>query len=49
MEQDRTELTNLADQHPELVRKLADQWAHWAREAKVKPWPWERRRRKRHR
>jgi arylsulfatase len=45
MERDRTELCNLADQHPEVVRELATAWEEWARRTHVLPWPWVRNRR----
>ena len=30
LDADRTETTNLADKHPELVNKLGAQWRAWA-------------------
>ncbi len=36
---DRVELKNLADQKPELVKKLAAQWDAWAKENFVTPLP----------
>jgi arylsulfatase len=39
MENDRTELYNLADQHPEIVKKMAIEWNTWARSADVIPKP----------
>jgi arylsulfatase len=39
MKQDRTEMHDLADQHPDLVRKMADDYAKWARRVGVQPWP----------
>jgi arylsulfatase A-like enzyme len=39
MEQDRTEMHDLADQHPEQVRKMADDYAKWATRVGVQPWP----------
>ncbi len=40
MEADRTEQHDLASQHPELVKKMADQWQAWAEASDVLPWPW---------
>jgi arylsulfatase len=40
LEADRTELRDLADQHPERVRELATAYAEWAESAAVGPWPW---------
>jgi arylsulfatase A-like enzyme len=37
---DRSELHNLAAQHPERVKKMASQWNAWAKRAQVLPWPW---------
>jgi arylsulfatase len=39
MEQDRTEMHDLADQRPERVKKMADDYAAWARRVGVQPWP----------
>jgi len=39
MKADRTELQDLATQHPEQVRTLAAQWEVWAERAQVKPYP----------
>jgi len=38
---DRTELNNLAAQHPERVEQMTEQWEAWAKRAKVIPWIWE--------
>lgn len=38
METDRTERIDLAGQHPELARDLADEWRSWADEVGVIPW-----------
>jgi len=35
---DRTELNNLAGEHPEIVTGLADMYAAWAERSNVKPW-----------
>lgn len=35
MDEDRTESRNLADQHPELVEKLAEMWQSWAEQTFV--------------
>ncbi|MHB8902757.1 MAG: sulfatase-like hydrolase/transferase, partial [Thermoguttaceae bacterium] len=37
IEQDRCETVDLAGQHPELTRALADEWMAWARRVKVYP------------
>ncbi len=37
MEKDRTEMNNLASQHPEKVRELSAAWEAWARRADVLP------------
>ena len=37
MEADRTEMHNLADQYPEIVKEMGDQWQHWAETHKVLP------------
>ena len=39
MERDRTEKHNLADQHPDRMKKMADDYANWAKRAGVQPWP----------
>ena len=36
---DRTELNNLAGEHPDRVRKMAAQWDEWAKRSGVLPWP----------
>jgi len=41
METDRTELNNLAQQHPAKVKELEAKWEAWAQRARVKPWPWK--------
>ena len=38
---DRSELHNLADQHPDRVKEMADQWETFARKAHMLPWPWK--------
>jgi arylsulfatase A-like enzyme len=40
MENDRTEMNDLADNYPELVNELSQTWEKWAERTKVKPWPW---------
>jgi arylsulfatase len=40
MEVDRSEQNDLAKQHPNLVKALAEKWEKWAVRARVKPWPW---------
>jgi|TARA_B110000879_G_scaffold179818_1_gene236010 arylsulfatase len=37
MEADRTEMNNLTEQHPELVKQLTKQWDTWSVRAMVKP------------
>lgn len=39
MKQDRTEMHDLADQHQDLVRKMAGDYAKWAKRVGVQPWP----------
>ena len=39
MENDRTEMKDLAPSHPEKVRELVGQWETWALRAQVIPWP----------
>jgi len=41
MEADRTELTDLASQHPRRARKMAAQWETWARRVGALPWIWK--------
>jgi arylsulfatase len=40
IEQDRSELHNLADKYPDVVAKMAKMWEVWAHKAKVLPAPW---------
>lgn len=40
LEADRTEMNNLAAEHPEKVRELSALWNAWAERAKALPWPW---------
>lgn len=42
MDKDRSELNDLADRNPELVRELSGKWEDWARRAMAKPWPWDK-------
>jgi arylsulfatase len=39
MDRDRAEMHDLADEQPERVRKMADDYAGWAKRAGVQPWP----------
>ena len=39
MEEDRTEMNNIAAQHPQIVKKMAAMWNAWAERTGVKPWP----------
>ncbi|MBL7141245.1 MAG: arylsulfatase [Planctomycetes bacterium] len=41
MEADRSELHNLADQHPDRVKEMAERWETFARQAHMIPWPWK--------
>ena len=41
METGRTELDNLARQHPQRVKELEAKWEAWTQRARVKPWPWK--------
>jgi arylsulfatase len=38
---DRTEMHNLAKDHPDRVQELAAKWEAWARRAQVLPWIWK--------
>ena len=42
LKEDRSELNDLSEKHPQRVKEMADQWEAWAIEAKAKPWPWNR-------
>ena len=39
LEEDRTELNNLAAKQPARAKNMADRWEAWALNAKAKPWP----------
>ena len=39
MQKDRTEMHNVAAEHPDLVRKMADMWLHWAKRTGIVPRP----------
>jgi arylsulfatase len=39
MESDRTELRNIADEHPDQVNKMAADYSAWAKRVGVQPWP----------
>jgi arylsulfatase len=41
MENDRSELTDLAKKYPDKVKALSLKWEKWAVRARVKPWPWK--------
>ena len=41
LDRDRTEMHNLAAQHPERLRKMVAQWEQWARRTHVLPWMWK--------
>lgn len=42
LKQDRSEMNDLAAEHPIKVKALEAQWDAWAQRAFVKPWPWKR-------
>ena len=42
LKEDRSELNDLSEKHPQRAKEMADQWEAWAIEAKAKPWPWNR-------
>ena len=35
---DRVERHNVAAQHPDIVKRLSDQWDAWAKRTNVDPW-----------
>jgi arylsulfatase A-like enzyme len=39
LKNDRSEMHNLASQHPDIVKDLAEAWQHWAENNKVLPKP----------
>lgn len=41
MEQDRTELHDLAEAQPERARQMATEWESWAKRTHALPWPWK--------
>jgi arylsulfatase len=41
---DRTEMTDLADSHPEIAAELKDLYDQWAARSNVEPWPQARKR-----
>ncbi len=41
LDKDRSEMHDLAAQHPERVKALVAQWERWARRTKVIPWIWK--------
>ena len=41
MDADRTELHDLASQHPEKLEEMVRQWQSWAERVGVQPWPFE--------
>lgn len=41
MSKDRTELNDLADEHPDRVKTMAKAWENWAYANNVLPWPWK--------
>jgi len=36
---DRVERHNVAAQHPDIVKRLSEQWNEWAKRTNVDPWP----------
>ena len=40
MDKDRTEMHDLAGQHPEKVKEMAALWEQWAKRTHAIPWPW---------
>ena len=42
MEDDRTELTNLAKKNPGKLNELTDKWQQWADRVGVQPWPFQK-------
>ena len=42
LKEDRTEMNDLAQKHPEQAKKMAEMWDQWARRAQVLPWPWDK-------
>ncbi len=42
MENDRSEMNNLAKKYPEKVKELEKMWFDWAKRAHVLPWPWDK-------
>ena len=41
MESDRTELNDLADENPELLKQMIGNWQAWADRVGVQPWPFK--------
>ena len=39
MENDRTEINNLSNEHPDLVNQLHNEYIEWSKRIKVLPWP----------
>ncbi len=37
MEEDRTELNDLAGKHPERVKEMSEMWVAWSRKCREKP------------
>ena len=42
MENDRTELNDLASSQPERLQEMVDKWQAWADRVGVQPWPFPR-------
>ncbi len=41
MDNDRTEMHDLAKAQPKRVSEMSDQWQAWAKRSMVLPWPWK--------
>jgi arylsulfatase len=39
---DRTELNNLSEKNPKLLKRMAKDWEAWALSSLAKPWPWKK-------
>jgi arylsulfatase len=40
LDADRTEMRDLAAQHPERLKQMVEQWEQWARRTNTIPWMW---------
>ena len=41
LETDRTEMRNLATEHPSRVKDMVRQWEEWAQRVNAVPWMWK--------